>query len=81
MIRPEVIKLMGKMSNAYPMLKDRDQGMMIDLWAACLRDADAAAVNRAFVRYYQEDVRNLPPTPGNLLELVSEELPDLQWEE
>ncbi len=83
MNRPEVMKLMAKMSNAYPLLKDRDQGIMIDLWTECLQDADAAMINRAFTRYYRDDLRNLPPTPGNLLDYIPESSrhPFVGWDE
>ena len=82
MSKDDVMDLLNRIRLAYPMFwEGRSDKALIQLWLDCLREEEADQVNQAFIQYYRDDVRNLPPTPGNLLEYIPEEpaLPFLGW--
>ena len=71
MTRNETLILLQRITDGYPaFMKDRDAKRTADIWEKCLEFEDAADLDDAFIRYMRTDTRNVPPTPGSLLQFV-----------
>lgn len=71
MTRNETLKLLELIANGYPsFLRDRDPEKTADIWQRCLEFEEASDLDNAFIRYMRNDVRNVPPAPGSLLQYV-----------
>lgn len=75
MTEKETLELLDEISAAYPLfLKDRDAKRAARIWKECLRDADFPKAHDALIEYCRRDNRNLPPAPGNILDLMEDPL-------
>lgn len=71
MTRAETLVLLKQIADAYPIFtKDRDPERTADIWQRCLENENASDLDYAFIRYMRTDTRNVPPTPGSLLQFV-----------